>query len=433
MTRVPWLELAVVLPLAGAACMWFARDVWRNAVGFAAGALACAAAALAYPPSTAGGLALDVLSGLLFVVVAALHFLTALATPRAEATRAGLSCLLAGEAFQLAAFASRDPWAIGVLLALGTLPPYIALLARGRPTRAFAAHMALFVALLFVGLATTSPALLMAAVLVRCGTFPAHAWVPDLVKSGPTGAALMFLVPLAGIYAGVRLVLPTAPDWVLQGIGAASLLTAVYAAGMATVQEDARRFFGYLFLSHAALVLVGLELHTVISLTGALSLWGAVALSVGGLGLTLRATEARFGRLPLTGYLGLFEQSPALAVSFLLTGLATVGFPGTLGFVGGELLVDGAVGKNVFVGVVVVVVATLNGIALLRAYFLVFTGARHTTGVSLGMTPRERFAVLALVAVIFGGGLAPQYHIESRHRAAEALLRERDANTVRTP
>ena len=39
-----------------------------------------------------------------------------------------------------------------------------------------------------------------------------------------------------------------------------SLVTAVYAAGMAVVQREARRFFAYLFLSHASLVLVGLEL-----------------------------------------------------------------------------------------------------------------------------------------------------------------------------
>ncbi len=45
-------------------------------------------------------------------------------------------------------------------------------------------------------------------------------------------------------------------------------LTAFYAAGMAIVQTDARRFFAYLFLSHASLILVGMQLHTAISLTG---------------------------------------------------------------------------------------------------------------------------------------------------------------------
>ena len=129
-----------------------------------------------------------------------------------------------------------------------------------------------------------------------------------------------------------------------------SLATAVYAAGMATIQRDARRFFAYLFLSHASLVLVGLELHTELSLTGALALWFSVLLSLGGFGLTLRALEARFGRLSLAEHHGLYDHSPALAVCFLLTGLASVGFPGTLGFVAAELLVEGAVEANPMVG-----------------------------------------------------------------------------------
>src|SRR5207245_149416 len=74
-----------------------------------------------------------------------------------------------------------------------------------------------------------------------------------------------------------------------------------------------------------------------------LCVWFSVLLSLGGFGLTLRALEARHGRLSLTSYYGLYEQSPTLAVCFLLTGLASVGFPGTVGFVSTELLVDGAV------------------------------------------------------------------------------------------
>ena len=109
------------------------------------------------------------------------------------------------------------------------------------------------------------------------------------------------------------LVMPVAPDWALRGIGLVSLTTAVYAAGMALVQREGRRFFAYLFLSQASLVLVGLELLTAISLTGALALWFSVALSLGGLGLTLRALEARFGRLSLAQHQGLYDHSPALA------------------------------------------------------------------------------------------------------------------------
>ena len=121
------------------------------------------------------------------------------------------------------------------------------------------------------------------------------------------------------------------------------------------------------------------------SLTASLCLWFSVILSLGGFGLTLRAVEARFGRLSLTGFHGLYEHSPTLAVCFLLTGLASVGFPGTLGFISTELLVDSAVEVNPTVGIVVVAAAALNGIAVVRAYLHLFTGARHVSTVWLGI------------------------------------------------
>ena len=98
-----------------------------------------------------------------------------------------------------------------------------------------------------------------------------------------------------------------------------------------------------------------------------------------------------------------------------------------------ELLVDGAVGANLFVGLVVVLAAAVNGIAVVRAYFLLFTGGRHASAVSLAITPRERFAVLTLAALILGGGLVPQPGVASRHRAAEALLKEREARRPADP
>lgn len=148
-------------------------------------------------------------------------------------------------------------------------------------------------------------------------------------------------------------------------------------------------------------------------------------LSLGGFGLTLPALEARFGRLPLTDYRGLYEHSPRLAVCFLLTGLASVGLPGTLGFISTELLVDSAVEASPYVGIAVVTAAALNGIAVVRAYFLLFTGTRHLSTVSLGIGPRERIAVLALAALIFGGGLIPQPGVATRVRAAEEILEGR--------
>ena len=431
---LPWAEICVALPLLGAVVVGLLRDpraAGRWTLGTSLLVFVCSFLPwIAWQSGEPGGslFAVDALSAPLLPLVALLHLLTILATARVKLNRMSLGGHLGGEAVRLGllAVAPSAPWLVVVFLALGIVPPWLELRQREKPTRVYLLHMGLFVVLLGAGwgaieLGATVPGsiLLLFAVLVRSGTVPGHLWVADLFENATFGTALLFVAPLPGVYAALRLVLPVAPDWVLQWIGVVSLVTAVYAAGLAAVQTDARRFFAYLFLSHASFVLVGLELHTSVSLTGALGLWVSVVLSLGGLGLTVRAVEARFGRLSLAGYRGLYEQSPALAVCFLLTGLGSVGFPGTLGFVAAEVLIDGAIVASPLIGVGLAAAAALNGVAVVRAYLLIFTGARHTSPLPLGITVRERVAVLTLAALIVGGGLIPQPGLAVCQRAAE--------------
>jgi NADH-quinone oxidoreductase subunit M len=291
--------------------------------------------------------------------------------------------------------------------------------------------MGLFVVLLGLGLVLLPrqplPAvvLLTAAVLLRSGVVPVHCWMTDLFEHATFGTALLFVTPMVGAYGVTRLVLPIAPQWVLQALSLASLFTAIYAAGMALVQREARRFFCYLFLSHSSLVLVGLEMATPIGLTGALSLWLSVALSLTGFGLTLRCVESRTGRISLTDFHGLYQHVSMLAGIFLLTGMASVGFPGTAGFVGLELLVTGAVQAAPIMGAGVVAVVALNSLAVMHVYFRIFAGKRHETMIDLNVRPAERIAVLVLSTLILGGGLYPQPGVRSRYRAGVGLAESR--------
>lgn len=457
--ELPWLELSIVVALAGSLCLSRVRDpllASRWGIGFTGLTFCCAFVAwLAFylgVPSGTGRwdvqtrtlgsrvFGLDELSAPLVAVVALLHFLTAVTTPRTRMRYFSFSWSLASEAIRLAMFGCKASWVLVALTVLCTVPPYLELRNLDRPRRVYALHMVMFGVLMFIGwagVAATGPGAhppdwaavaLLLAILIRSGTVPAHCWVTDWFEHASMGNGLLFVTPLAGVYAAVRLVLPVAPDWVLQGIGVSSLLTAVYAAGMACVQRDTRRFFAFSFLSHASIVLVGLELHTRMSLTGSLCLWFSVILSLGGFGLTLRAIESRVGRLSLSSFHGLYDQMPSLAAGFLLTGLACVGFPGTLGFISAELLVDSAVEASPYVGVAVVAAGALNGIAVLRAYFRLFTGAPHTTTVSLRIGLRERAAVTVLSALVIGGGLFPQPGVTTRFDAAEAVLADRVAH-----
>jgi NADH-quinone oxidoreductase subunit M len=128
----------------------------------------------------------------------------------------------------------------------------------------------------------------------------------------------------------------------------------------------------------------------------------------------------------LDHFQGLYDHAPGLAIGYLLTGLACVGFPGTVGFVGTELLVDGVVEQQPISGIAVVLACTLNGIAILRSYFRVFTGSQQQTSVSLSLRKREQVAVLSLATLILIGGIVPQPGISSRYRAAIRLLGQRE-------
>jgi NADH-quinone oxidoreductase subunit M len=308
-------------------------------------------------------LTVDRLSAPLLPLTALLYLLTATVTLRTKLRRFSFGRTLIGQGLVLATLSCRDPWAIIILMAASTVPPYLELRARGKPSRVFALHMGLFVALMVLGWSIlewegprqtqslVAVIALLLAVLIRSGIAPLHCWMTELFEHATFGRALLFVTPMTGAYAAVRLVLPVAPSWLLQGMGLVSLITAVYASGMALVQRDARRFFCYIFLSHSALVLVGLETVSSIGLTGSLCLWLSAGLALSGFGLTLRALEARRGRLSLAAYHGGYEHTPLLAMCFLLTGMASVGFPGTFGFIGTELLVDGVVATYPHVGV----------------------------------------------------------------------------------
>jgi NADH-quinone oxidoreductase subunit M len=459
---LPFLETAILVAIFGAVWVGRIRDAERArswSLVLSTVVLACVGAAWFEFRYTGDGrtllskelgrdfLVVEELNAPLLMLAALLYLMTTVATSRIRVRRFSFSWTLASEAILLATLGCKEPWGVVALLAAGTLPPFFELRSRHRPWRLFALHMGLFVVLLVAGWAVVEAEgglgvrhswlgliLLLGAILLRCGLFPFHVWVTDLFEHATFGSALLFVSPMVGAYAAVRLVLPIAPDWALRVIGLVALFTALYCAGMALVQREGRRFFCYVFLSHSALVLVGMdtiahaEKGGVLGLTGGLCVWLSVSLALAGFGLTIRALESRHGRLSLSRYHGLYDYTPMLAVGFLMMGLASLGFPGTFGFLGSELLVDGAVMSYAFnVGLIVVVVAALNGVAIVRAYFLLFTGTKHVSSVPLSIGRRERGTVLALILLILLGGLFPQPAVDSRYKAAvEIRDRRRD-------
>ena len=269
--------------------------------------------------------------------------------------------------------------------------------------------------------------LIVVAALIRKGIVPFHAWLPEVFDRGRLGPAILFNAPQVGAYMTVVLIVPRAGPEVLRVIAVLALITAVYGAGLALVQTSARRALGYLFMSQSALVMAGLDCTSVSALAGGLLVWLSAGLAFAGLARCVLVLEARRGRLDLTKYHGGYERMPLLAITFLAMGLACTGFPGTLGFVGQELLVDGAVDAFPVMGFAVVIASALTGLRSCACISRCSAAAPMNcrTPISARVAPARSVDIRRAGLVLIGFGIAPRPLVDSRFSASKSVIEHR--------
>ena len=391
-------------------------------------------------------LRLDQLSSALVPLTAMVWLVTVAVTPRAALDRGGLRRTALATLATLASFLTENAV---ILLVLWVVSIWIFLAALGGPEQRHQRRIVLVYhgassVFLIAGLALLSwpavPArvesagmlLIVAAALIRKGIFPFHAWLPEVFDHGRLGPAILFSAPQLGAYVTLILIVPRASPEILRTVAVLALGTAVYGAALALVQSSARRACGYLFMSQSALVMAGLDCTSISALSGGLVVWLSAGLAFTGLARVVLVLEARRGRLDLGTYHGGYDRMPVLAVTFLAMGLACTGFPATLGFVGQELLVHGAIEAFPVLGFAVVLASALTGLAILRMYFALFGGRRdpeEDAETSLELTRREAWTFSSLVVVLVLLGLVPHPIVDSRFAAGEEILRQRQIHS----
>jgi NADH-quinone oxidoreductase subunit M len=467
-----WLAALVALPIAVIATSFLRLDVERlrsiavvSAAAMLLAALTIAlspalrdfsirSAALVWRPGDEAIIRVNALSLVLLPLAAGLWLLTVAVTPRAALDRGGLRRTALATLITLGSFLTESA-VILLLLSVASLWTFLYGLAGpthwhqrrlvgiylGLSTLLFAVGVALLVspAVQYGSVETAAMWSIVAAALLRKGIVPFHAWLPEVFDRGRLGPAILFNAPQVGAYMTVVLIVPRASPEMLRTIAVLALVTAVYGAALALVQTSARRACGYLFMSQSALVMAGLDCTSASALAGGLLVWLSAGLAFAGLARCVLVLEARRGRLDLTTYHGGYERMPVLAISFLAMGLACTGFPGTLGFIGQELLVDGAVDAFPVMGFAVVAASALTGLAVIRMYFSLFCGrsdggtAAHAhPSLRLGLTPREAWTFVGLVIALIGLGVAPRGLVDSRFAASEDILRQRQTNVSTT-
>jgi NADH-quinone oxidoreductase subunit M len=462
-----WLAGLVALPSLAIAASYLRVDVERlrrlavaSAIAMVLTALVIAlspslrdfsfrSSALTWMPGGEALIRIDRVSSVLLPFAAGLWLLTVAVTPRAALDRRGLRRTAIATLLTLTSFLTESAV---VLLLLSAASVWAFLSALADPAhryqrRVVAVYLGASTLLFAIGVALLiSPGvrstrteivamwLIVVAALVRKGIVPFHAWVPEVFDHGRLGPAILFNAPQVGAYMTVVLIVPRASPEMLRTIALLALGTAVYGAALALVQRSARRACGYLFMSQSALVMAGLDCTSATALAGGLVVWLSSGLGFAGLARCVLVLEARRGRMDLTRYHGGYERMPLLGVSFLAMGLACTGFPGTLGFIGQELLVDGAVGVFPVMGFAVVMASALTGLAILRMYFSLFCGRSDVLShqsLRLGVKPLEAWGFVALVIALIGFGLMPRPLVDSRFDASHEILQLRQERIAR--
>jgi NADH-quinone oxidoreductase subunit M len=279
--------------------------------------------------------------------------------------------------------------------------------------------------------------LLVAAVTLRKGILPAHAWVADAAEGGPAVPTALLLNGHFGALLVAKLIVPLFPATTSDLFPVLSYLaiaTALYVAVRALTENSPRRLLAFTSLSQSATILAGLESRTAEGITGALVHWFVVTVSTVCLFGILRLLEVRFGEnLTASHHFGLGEHAPRLAVSFAIFGLALVGLPGTLSFCSQELLVHGTLMSHPLVGFLLPVATAMNAVTVFRLFTRLFLGKRHTGFTAMAdALPRERWVLAAAVLFVVLGGLFPNAIVAQRSEiTARAAITTPTTGSVR--
>ncbi|MCA9738060.1 MAG: NADH-quinone oxidoreductase subunit M [Gemmatimonadota bacterium] len=179
------------------------------------------------------------------------------------------------------------------------------------------------------------------AFAIKVPVFPLHTWLPDAHVEAPTPGSVVLAAVLLkmGTYGFVRFLLPLFPDaaqhpTVVTVMLVLGVVGIVYAAWVAAVQPDAKKLVAYTSVAHMGFVVIGTFALTVNGLQGGLLVMISHGVSTGALFLLLGMLYERRHTRAIDEFGGLGRVAPWLATAFVITALASIGLPGTSGFVG---------------------------------------------------------------------------------------------------
>ncbi|MGA2450744.1 MAG: NADH-quinone oxidoreductase subunit M [Polyangiaceae bacterium] len=277
--------------------------------------------------------------------------------------------------------------------------------------------------------------------LVKVPMFPLHTWLPDAHTEAPTaGSVLLAAVMLKlGTYGYLRFSMGLFPEscceYAANLAGLAVLGGILYGALCAWKQADAKRLVAYSSISHLGFVMLGLFALSATSIEGGILQMVNHGISTGMLFLLIGVIYDRRHTRRLEAFGGLAKPMPVFAGLFFVATLASIGLPGTNGFVGEFMVLTGTFTARMlghFSGVQAVAAAVgvvLGAVYMLMVVEKMFLGpVTHEENKNLpDVNDRELVALAPLAMMVFVIGLFPDLFVSRLKGAAERVSADVEA------
>jgi len=271
---------------------------------------------------------------------------------------------------------------------------------------------------------------------IRMPIFPFHGWLPVLAEQGTVASVAIFLVGLKlGVYGAIRFILPLIPEMAEQWSGfvlTLGLISIVYGALLALMQINIRRLLAFAVVSHTGMLVIGIFDFNKYGMEGTILLSIAYGLATAGMlfsvGLIYERTRTAF--IPRLG--GLFDAHTTLAFLFVISALTTMVMPGTPGFDGAHLLIEGTATRYGWLVVTAILLGNLLAAGLLlRAFQQIFIAVPKRFQQPSSDTPQwfmaKRLIAVAICSLLIGTGFytSPWVHVIDQNVVAS--MNELDA------
>ena len=281
---------------------------------------------------------------------------------------------------------------------------------------------------------------LFASFAVKMPMWPFHTWLPDAHVEAPTAGSVILagiLLKMGG-YGFIRFSLPMLPeasDFFTPFMFTLSVVAIIYTSLVALMQEDMKKLIAYSSVAHMGIVTLGIFTFTQQGIEGGIFQMLSHGIISAALFLCVGVVYDRVHTRQIAAYGGLVHRMPIYAAVFLVFTLASVGLPGTSGFVGEFLAMVGAFTANTWAATTAMIGIILGAAYMLWLYRRVIFGelTREILKAITDLNWREIGVFAPLIALALFLGIYPKPVLDVLHASVAHLMTQTQLARVVSP